>query len=248
MPGHDQPEIITLTPEEAAKLLNSNTLNRPLSDQHVQRIARQIIDGKWKFNGDTIKISVDNAVLDGQHRLWAVMEAKIPVETIIVRGIERDAFATIDTLRKIRTGSDTIALSGTLRHRQIIAPALSWMLRWQRGVLESYRAPENRIENSDIEEAFKAHPGMERAANDAMRVRSIGNPSIIAFAYYVMSNKNEEIAQQFMSILIGSIGNCGPRKLGADEIKFLSRTGDEFGAGRRKLIERRIWYAMTRCL
>jgi hypothetical protein len=195
------PEITLLTPDMAAELLNCNMLNRPLNDQHVQRIARQIIDKKWKFNGDTIKISTESDILDGQHRLWAVMEAKIAIETVIVRGIERDAFATIDTLRKPRSGADVIALSGTMRNRQVIAPALGWLVRWQRGVLENYRAPQHRVENSDIESAFAAHPAMAAAAETGIKLRKVGNPAIIAFAYYVMSNQNAQIAEDFIKIL-----------------------------------------------
>src|SRR5216683_3522813 len=122
----ETPQIVTITPEMAMNLLEHNTLNRPLNDQHVQRISRQIIDGKWRFNGDTIKIADTNDVLDGQHRLWAVIEAKKPIETIIVYGIARDAFATIDTLRKPRSFADVVALNGTARHRNYVASALTW--------------------------------------------------------------------------------------------------------------------------
>jgi len=40
---------ITVTPEMAIKLLEKNQLNRPLSQAHVQRIARQIKEHKWCF-------------------------------------------------------------------------------------------------------------------------------------------------------------------------------------------------------
>src|SRR5580692_2847485 len=99
---------IMLTPEMAVQFLEHNTLNRPLSDQHVKRLVGQIIGGKWKFNGDTIKISKGGGILDGQHRLWAVVESKVSIETGLVMGIEKDAFATIDTLRKPRSGADVL--------------------------------------------------------------------------------------------------------------------------------------------
>lgn len=67
------PTILTVTPEMAAKLLEHNKWNRPLNDLHVHRIKNQILKGKWQFNGDTIKVSADGDVLDGQHRLWAVI-------------------------------------------------------------------------------------------------------------------------------------------------------------------------------
>lgn len=194
-------QTIVLTPELATELLERNTLNRPLSDQHVSRIARQIKAGKWRFNGDTIKIADTNDVLDGQHRLWAVIEAKAAVETILVRGIAREAFATIDTLRKPRSGSDILTLNGAHKYRSIIAAAIPWLIRWQRGVIEDYHAPKNRIENSDIEEFYQAHGGIVLAAERASKLKSIVSPSILAFFYYVMVNRNGDLAERMMRTL-----------------------------------------------
>jgi len=190
-----------MTPERAMQLLEHNRKNRPLSDQHVHRIARQIIEDKWRFNGDTIKVSNTGDVLDGQHRLWACIEAKKPIETIVVRGIEPNAFATIDTLRKMRNGADVLALGGATRYRTQMSQALSWLLRWQRGVLTEFKAPQNRIENSDIEEAFASHPGIINAVERTMQLRGLANASVMAFLFYIFTGRNPEIADRMMATL-----------------------------------------------
>lgn len=202
----DNLEIVTVTPEMAVEILERNVLNRPLNDQHVHRIARQITEGKWKFNGDTIKIADDYSVVDGQHRLWAIIEAKQEVDTIIVRGIARDAFATIDTLRKPRSGSDVIALAGTLKYCNMIAAALSWLVRYQRGVLPTYTQPQNKVENSDIEKAFEKNPGIVRAVERCMSLRGLANPGIVAFAYYVALDRNGLLADKMVDTLIDPAG------------------------------------------
>lgn len=194
-------EIITVTPAMATQLLELNELNRPLSGSHVQRIADQITAGKWKFNGDTIKIANDDSVLDGQHRLWAVVESGCSIDTIIVHGIEREAFATIDTLRKPRSVGDTLAINGLLRYRNIAASALQWLIRYQRGILTEYKAPKHRIENSDVEEAFRHHPQIGTAAERAVSLRGLANPSVMGFFYYLLSGQNEELAETMMSTL-----------------------------------------------
>lgn len=200
VPRKNKIETITLTPELATELLDHNQLNRPLRDQHVQRIARQIVDGKWRFNGDTIKVANTGDVLDGQHRLWAVIEAKKPIETIIVRGIERDAFATIDTLRAVRSGADVLALNGATNYRNIISSSLTWLIRWQRGI-DKFKDPINKVENSDIEAAFAAHSGIVRAVECAVRLRGIGNPAILGFLYYIMTNRNPDLAERMIETL-----------------------------------------------
>ena len=194
-------EVITLTPEMATELLELNKHNRPLSDGHVRRIAAQIQEGKWKFNGDTIKIAVDHSVLDGQHRLWAVVESKTAIETIIVDGIERDAFATIDTLRKSRSVGDTMATSGLTRYRNVAGAALQWLIRYQRGILTEYKRPEHRIENSDVEEAYAHHPQIGQAVEVACSLRGLVNPSVMACFYYILANQNSELADTMIKVL-----------------------------------------------
>ena len=187
-------------------MLEFNTLNRPLNEQHVKRIARQIIEGKWRFNGDTIKVSSDGQVLDGQHRLWAIIEAKMPVETIIVTGLTKDAFATIDTLRKPRSGADVLALNGATHNTAILSAALQWLLRWQRGCLEAYKSPINRIENSDVELAWENNPGMARAVQRCMKLRGLANPSLVGFFYYILSNRSPELAERMVFTLENPAG------------------------------------------
>lgn len=194
-------EVVTITPEMASKLLELNNLNRPLSDGHVKRISDQIRNGKWKFNGDTIKIATTNDILDGQHRLWAVVESNMPIDTIIVHGVERDAFATIDTIRKPRSVGDTLALKGLLRHRNIASAALQWLIRYQRGCLTEYKAPKHRIENSDVEDAFEHHPQIAQAAERAVKLRGLANPSVMGFFYYILINQNQELAETMMKVL-----------------------------------------------
>lgn len=181
-------------------LLEHNQLNRPLRDRHVRRIAAQILEDKWRYNGDTIKVAETGDVLDGQHRLWAVIEAKKPITTIIVRGIERDAFATIDTIRQTRNGSDVLALSGAANYRTITASALSWLIRFQRGVAK-FKDPINRVENSDLEMAYADHPGIVRAVEAATRLRGVCNPSILGFFYYVLTTKNAALAERMFETL-----------------------------------------------
>lgn len=197
---------VLLTPEMATQLLEYNTLNRPLNEQHVKRLTNQILKGKWKYNGDSIKVSDTNQILDGQHRLWAVVEAKTPVETVIVRGIEREAFATIDALRKPRNGADVLALNGATHHRAYTSAALQWLIRWQRKCLETYKAPVNRIENSDIEESYANNPGVERAIGRVIKLRGLANPSLMGFFYYVLANRSPELAERMVSTMENPAG------------------------------------------
>lgn len=206
MPPARAPEKVTVTPQLAASWLERNQINRPLSQPHVTRIAAQIKAGRWRYNGETIKLSPSGDVLDGQHRLWAIIEANMPVEILVVFDVERDAFATIDTLSKPRSGGDVIALAGAPRYRSAIASALQWLERWQRGTLLDFKAPANRIENSDIEESFRANPAIVGAVEQSMRLRSLANPSLIAFIYYAICNRAPALAERMLATLADPAG------------------------------------------
>ncbi len=192
---------ITLTPEIAMEMLEANKANRPLRQQLINRITDQIRRGRWKYNGDTIKISTTFDVLDGQHRLWAVVEAKRSVETLVVFGIDREAFDTIDTIRNYRSLSDTVALEGVTRHRATISTALGWLIRYERGVLETYKQPANRVENADVKQAMRDNPNIVAAAERAGPLRKILNAGLMAFFYYVLSSQNTGLAEEMVEIL-----------------------------------------------
>lgn len=199
-------ELMTITPKRAMELLEANKLNRPITQAHVNRIAAQITKGLWKFNGDTIKIAENGDVLDGQHRLWAIAEAGIAVDTIVVYGIDRDAFATIDTIRKVRSGADILSLCGCDRHRRSIATALTWLMRWQRGCILEWRSAKNRIENSDIEESYQAHPGVGAAVERVSGLRGIISPGIAGFIYFVLASRNLDLANRLADTLESPAG------------------------------------------
>ncbi len=194
-------KILRITPEMATEFLERNRDNRPIRQLHVKRIARLISGGRWRLNGDSIKFDTRGDVVDGQHRLWAIFESQMAVDSVVVYGVERDAFATMDTNRLMRNGGDVVALGGSLRHRNIIASALSWLLRYQSGNITKYRFPGNEITNDRIEEAFAAHPEMAGAVERVKGVRRVCNISLIAFFYYVLSNRNHGLAERMVDTL-----------------------------------------------
>lgn len=185
----------------AAKVLEANQLNRPLSSAHATRIAKQMTDSKWKTNGETIKIADNGDVMDGQHRLWAVIYSKRRVWLIFIFGVDKEAFSTIDTICKSRSGADILAVSGLGHHRQQTSGALTWLIRYQRRNLPEIRTPEARVENSDIEEAFANHPDMVRAVQEVGPVGRMVTPALIAFVYYVLASQDLDLANRLLKTL-----------------------------------------------
>ena len=83
-------KLVSVTPDYAATLLEKNTTNRNISQITVKRYAQAMASGEWMQNGQTITIAEDGTILDGQHRLWAVIESGITITFLIVFNVKKD--------------------------------------------------------------------------------------------------------------------------------------------------------------
>jgi len=101
-------------PKEAAELLKGNLGNRKIDKRVVAKYAREMREGRWKVNGSTISIFVDDEqilLLNGQHRLLALIEAQVTITFAIVEEPSKDVFPTLD-VGKNRPTSQIIAMAG----------------------------------------------------------------------------------------------------------------------------------------
>lgn len=104
-------EVQEVTPEQAKVWLERGGVNRKPTERLVARLAAAIRRGEWQLTGDSVKLDEEGQVIDGQHRLLAIIEAGIPVTTLIARGVARSAMDVIDTGR-VRQANDVLSLHG----------------------------------------------------------------------------------------------------------------------------------------
>ena len=113
----------TITPAMAKAMLdesqNLGASNRRVSQQHVDLYAEEMRHGRWKLNGVAIKLDEQGAILDGQHRLQACVAAGIPFQTIVMSGVPRDTFDTLDCGRA-RTTSQVLQMAD-VKYNALIA-------------------------------------------------------------------------------------------------------------------------------
>jgi len=98
-------------PEEAAMALSTNRSNRPLSAFNIGALTSALRRGEWKLNGETIVFDSDGRLIQGQHRLTAVIKSGVWIESFVIRGVPSGVFATMDQGKK-RSGSDVLAVEG----------------------------------------------------------------------------------------------------------------------------------------
>jgi hypothetical protein len=102
---------VVVTPNMAEQLMLGNTKNRPLRLKHVQNLAKEMHSGRWRLTHQALAITPDGVVLDGQHRLAAVVRAGVSVLMLIDYAADPDTFSVIDT-GKPRIAADVLHIHG----------------------------------------------------------------------------------------------------------------------------------------
>ena len=111
--GNPTSSIALVTPDMARDWLTRNIGNRPVAPSQVTRLQEAIIDGKWKLTGDPIRFSKTGKLIDGQHRLHAIVNAGLTVECVVMHGLDDEIFDVIDTGRR-RSKSDLMYISNDI--------------------------------------------------------------------------------------------------------------------------------------
>jgi hypothetical protein len=89
-------ELIDVTPEIAAKFLMKNEGNRKLREKHAASLARAMESGNYKLTHQAAAVTKKGKLIDGQHRMRAVMMSGKTVQMWIARDVPDDTFAVLD--------------------------------------------------------------------------------------------------------------------------------------------------------
>lgn len=105
-------EKILVTPDVARDLLSRNVENRKIRQGWVKELARRITANEWRLTHQGIAVDSDGNLLDGQHRLLAVIKANVPAFMIVAKGFDAESpidFPVDDGIR--RSSADILGIS-----------------------------------------------------------------------------------------------------------------------------------------
>jgi hypothetical protein len=104
--------VLDVTPAMAeAWICECNSHNRSLIEAHADRLAREMKAGRWKLTHQGIAFSPNRVLLDGQHRLWAVVLSGVTVPMRVFFNQPADTLAAIDATQA-RRNDQIITLAG----------------------------------------------------------------------------------------------------------------------------------------
>lgn len=102
-------KLVEVTPDIACNWLERNTQNRKLRDLDVHRYAADMKAGRWKAGGNAIKFDTNGNIVNGQHALWAVIEAGVTVPMFVISGVDPSVVLVEDDHAR-RSLSDVIKI------------------------------------------------------------------------------------------------------------------------------------------
>lgn len=106
---------MNVSPEQATKWLEGNTHNRGVRDSVVERYARDMKAGAWRLTHQGIAFDRSEpdphkVLVDGQHRMFAILAANVTVRMMVSFGVPLAAQGVIDDSLG-RTLVDTLKLA-----------------------------------------------------------------------------------------------------------------------------------------
>lgn len=162
--------VTTIDPVVARSMLSKNGKNRRVSQRHIDRLAAEMSGGHWVLNGQTISFSKEGLLLDGQHRLHAVVKSGVTIPMTVVYGVEDDrAFQTYDQTALKRGLNQIVDMKGYDNANTLTAVARR---------LELWESTSNKDEFSLLRKAWQEQTGhavIEYVDAHAAEIRQIYN-------------------------------------------------------------------------
>jgi hypothetical protein len=161
-------KVQKISPTRAAELLGANSRNRPLSRSTVRSFAEAMRRGEWLVTHQGIAFDANGVLVDGQHRLAAVIEADMPVEMTVFTDVEPGTFDVLDTGKR-RNAADVLAIEGE-KSTTLLAAMVRTVWQYQNRPDQSWSGGAAGVTNHQIVAALEANPGLREYVSVGDRV------------------------------------------------------------------------------
>jgi len=186
--------ISLVDPLTATDWLEANTNNRRLRKMLVNSYARDMAAGDWQLAGDPIRFATDGTLLDGQHRLAAIVESGVTLPMFVIRGLEKDAQAVMDIGGK-RNAADALRLRGKAGDVKDIASIARSVLMFENRERPTSPQIVQFCEDNYAALALASEMGQEIAK------AGLRGGSLFGTAAFLLNIVDQEATETFMNLL-----------------------------------------------
>ena len=200
-------KTVNITPEYATELLAKSHAGqeRRRNERHVKKLARIMSEGNWQsLNGDTIVLDTDGCVIDGQHRLLAVIQSQCVIVAILVTGVNPLAYYSIDLQSRPRSITDVLKIEG-YSNCVPLASALRGVWYYRRGISMT-----NYMLNPAIQDLLNLlesdKDGFVSAVQSSHKVKPVLPAGMCSFLVYIFSEVSPADSDAFFGSLKSGFG------------------------------------------
>ena len=201
--GTPSAQFETITPARAMEMLDTMDGNRPLRQGWIENLTEMMREGTFDpNNGEAIKFNVQGELIDGQHRLWAIVESGITQTMLVIRDVTPRAIYTVDVGPR-RTFMDVLTIN-RYENRTHLATTVMGAHSYVYGYMDnptSYRRPSHEqalhflrsYEDSLLAAARKSTSMTTRGTEHG----KVLTPSVYGTMYWLLSKYDVEEADAF---------------------------------------------------
>jgi hypothetical protein len=122
--------IEQVSPALADKWLSAQVRNRDLREERVEHLCHVIERGEWELTNDAIAFDAEGQLLNGQHRLTAIVVMQETLPLVVLRNLPPKVQDVMDTGLQRKT-ADALRMRGE-KNTFALAAGLRWehRLRW----------------------------------------------------------------------------------------------------------------------
>jgi hypothetical protein len=230
-------EVSMVSPEMAAKFLSDNaSFQRKVRVGVVRDLANSITRGEWQLTHQAVAFDINGKLIDGQHRLNAVVRAGIAVPMLVVRGVDATCFKVIDVGVK-RTIADALMIGS--REASIVS-------RIGRTIVGLHKpSPDQSLKLYD-----EYAPTIEKVLSISGKTSGIFNSAAVHSATVLATHKKPDadgVYELYANILANKFGDLPPvgQALMSMAVKGALNAGSE--SGRNDLLHRMLYvYDVTK--
>ena len=233
-----------VTPEWAKDVMaNRNPNNRRITPPRISKYGRVMAAGKWKVNNDDICFDWDGNLLNGQHRLSAVIWAKTSVVMSFKFGMDPSCLSTIDE-GKARSNLDIARLTGRSRATSKAMSAVRFMFEM--------RKKGDTASREEILDAYdRLLDGLQFTTTIISRspyARSPVHAAIVRAYYFYLGDSNKiERLSQFCQILNDGTWSGNVKDTAATHMRqFIDRNCDAHAGPNRREFYHKMENAISR--
>lgn len=206
---HKKYEEVLITPDMAAAMLEAESAtgikNRPINRRAVARYAEEMKAGEWELQYDPIIVSKSGFVMDGQHRLHAIIASGTSQWFLIARDAEERLITKIGVGNK-RTPGDVLDMLGYANSKDLAAILKLLHSYYRNGSV--HIKSDKRPEPHEYETLAKKYPAAQQAASYARSHSRAAclKPSILGMMWYLFGQISQDDRNDFFGRLVSGLG------------------------------------------